>query len=242
MASAFGMAIGLAAMGRGGYIGAVSGQAALFPETFGRWPGAGWRLAVSIVERDLSDLANLTDMIEPVVVARGFQLVRVAWIGGGGGSAPTLQVMVEDPATGQMTVDDCASVSRVLSAMLDEADPIDEEYVLEVSSPGIDRPLTRLADYDRWAGHLAKLELAEGIATDGALRKRFEGELLGSDGDAVRIAVDGLGEVALPFAGIASAKLMLTDKLIAASVPLSTDGVDEIEEEADEADPAAGWN
>lgn len=183
-------------------------------------------------ERLLSDLANLTQMIAPVVEARGFQLVRVAWIDG---TPPTLQVMVEDPATGQMLVDDCARVSRALSAMLDETDPIASEYLLEVSSPGIDRPLTRIGDYDRWAGHVAKLELAEGVEMGGAMRKRFQGVLAGVTDEDVLIAVDGLGQIALPFAGIGSAKLVLTERLIAETVPLSTEGADEIEEEAEEA-------
>lgn len=187
-----------------------------------------------VTERLLSNLANLTPMIAPVVEARGFQLVRVAWIDG---TPPTLQVMVEDPATGQMLVDDCARVSRALSAMLDETDPIASEYLLEVSSPGIDRPLTRIDDYERWAGHVAKLELGVGVEMGGAVRKRFQGVLAGVDGEDVLIAVDGLGQIALPFAGIGTAKLLLTDRLIAETVVLSTEGVDEIEEEADAAQP-----
>jgi ribosome maturation factor RimP len=176
----------------------------------------------------MASVAHLTKLIEPVVEAAGFELVRVALIDG---PTLTLQIMLEDPATGQMLVDDCARVSRKISALLDEADPIDSEYMLEVSSPGIDRPLTRLKDYDRWAGHLAKLELADGISLNGADRKRFQGPLMGTRGDAVLIDVDGLGEVALPFAGIRTAKLLLTDRLIAETTPLSTEGADEIEDD-----------
>lgn len=181
----------------------------------------------------MANVAQLKELVEPVVEAAGFELVRVALIDG---PTLTLQVMLEDPATGQMLVDDCARVSRRLSALLDEADPIDSEYMLEVSSPGIDRPLTRLKDYDRWAGHLAKVELAEGIQLNGAERKRFQGPLGGTRGDTILIEVDGLGDVALPFAGIRTAKLMLTDRLIAETTPLSTEGADEIEDEDEDED------
>jgi len=179
----------------------------------------------------MADVKQLERLIGPVVEAAGFELVRVALIDG---PSLTLQIMLEDPATGQMLVDDCARVSRKISAVLDEADPIDSEYMLEVSSPGIDRPLTRLKDYDRWAGHLAKVEMATSVAMEGADRKRFQGQILGTDADEVRIEVDGLGPVSLPFAGIRTAKLLLTDALIAAAQPLSTEGADAIEEEIDE--------
>jgi ribosome maturation factor RimP len=177
----------------------------------------------------VADIQALRALIDPVVEAAGFETVRVALIEG---PTLTLQVMLEDPATGQMLVDDCARVSRKLSAMLDEADPIATEYMLEVSSPGIDRPLTRLKDYERWAGHIAKVELAAGLHIGGAERKRFQGPLLGTLGEDVRICVEGLGDVALPFADIRTAKLLLTDRLIAETAPLlSPDGADEIEEE-----------
>lgn len=176
-------------------------------------------------------MQTLERLIAPVVEAAGFDLVRVALVAG---PSLTLQVMLEDPATGQMKVDDCARVSRRISAVLDEADPIDSEYMLEVSSPGIDRPLTRLKDFDRWAGHLAKVELAEGLVLNGAERKRFQGPLLGTAGGDIRIAAEGLGEIALPFAAIRTAKLLLTDRLIAETAPLLTEeGADEIEEETD---------
>ena len=180
----------------------------------------------------MATLEELTALIEPVVTDAGFELVRVALIAG---PSLTLQVMLEDPATGQMKVDDCAKVSRRLSLLLDEADPIDSEYMLEVSSPGIDRPLTRLKDFDRWTGHIAKVERAEGLNLNGADRKRFQGPLLGTAGDDIRIDAEGLGEIALPFAAIRTAKLILTDRLIAETMPhLSEEGADEIEEEADE--------
>ena len=164
----------------------------------------------------MADLERLRALIEPLVATSGFELVRLSF---SGGDTPTLQVMLEDPATGQMQVDDCAAVSRKLSAMLDSEDPIDGEYLLEVSSPGIDRPLTRRKDYERYAGHDAKVELAEARPVDGASRKRFQGLLLGLDGDQVQLRVDGLGDLRLPLAGIASAKLLLTDRLIRDTMP-----------------------
>jgi ribosome maturation factor RimP len=180
----------------------------------------------------LADISQLERLIAPVVEAAGFDLVRVALIAG---PSLTLQVMLEDPATGQMKVDDCARVSRQISALLDEADPIESEYMLEVSSPGIDRPLTRLKDFDRWAGHLAKVELAEGLMLNGAERKRFQGPLIGTQGESIRLVVEGLGEVALPFTGIRTAKLLLTDRLIAETAPhLSEEGADELENEIEE--------
>lgn len=177
----------------------------------------------------MASVEQLQSLIEPVVEAAGFELVRVALIPG---PSLTLQVMLEDPATGQMKVDDCATVSRRLSALLDEADPIEHEYMLEVSSPGIDRPLTRLKDFSRWAGHDAKLEMADAITVNGADRKRFQGPLIGTEGDDVLLEVEGLGPTRLPFAGIRTAKLLLTDRLIAETAPLLSDeGADDIEED-----------
>jgi ribosome maturation factor RimP len=124
---------------------------------------------------------------------------------------PTLQVMAERLDDTPMTIDDCAEISRSVSALLDVADPIAGAYTLEVSSPGLDRPLVRPEDYDRFAGFEARLELA--APRDG--RKRFRGRLIGLDGDDVRLAGEGGGEVRLPFAAIAKAKLVLTDDLLA---------------------------
>ncbi len=186
----------------------------------------------------MADLARLNQLIEPVVAAAGFELVRVALLGD---DPPTLQVMAEDPATGQMRLDDCARLSRALSAMLDEADPIPVAYTLEVSSPGIDRPLTRPGDFDRWAGHRAKVELDRPVELAGAQRRRFDGVLAGIEGADVRLAVEGLGTVALPFAAIAKAKLVLTDRLIAETAPLlSAEGADEIEDEDEDAAAGGG--
>src|SRR3546814_6881540 len=142
--------------------------------------------------------------------------------------------MAERPDTRQLTIDDCADVSRRISDRLDaleEAgeDPIDGAYRLEVSSPGIDRPLTRPADFADWAGHEAKIALKE--KRDG--RQRFNGELAGIDprGDVVMILDKEGVQHHLPFDAIDTAKLVLTDKLIAATVPLSTEGADDMEEE-----------
>jgi ribosome maturation factor RimP len=171
-----------------------------------------------------ADLAAVTKLIEPEVKALGFDLVRVAMIGGA--SDPTLQVMAERPDTRQLTIDDCSDLSRRLSDVLDEADPIDGAYRLEVSSPGIDRPLTRPSDYADWAGHEARLKF--GAPIDGA--KQVSGTIDGIADGTVRVATTkGVREV--PFDSIASAKLLLTDKLIAATAPLSTEGADLIKTE-----------
>ncbi len=178
----------------------------------------------------MADIAALTQLIEPEAKALGFDLVRVQMIGGA--SDPTLQVMAERPDTRQLTIDDCADLSRRLSDMLDEKDPIEEAYRLEVSSPGIDRPLTRLKDFADWAGHEARVTLLEPIED----RKQFNGDLRGVDGEQVVMGLKFGQEVRLPFGGIKSAKLVLTDRLIAATAPLSTAGADEIETDA----PAEG--
>ena len=168
-------------------------------------------------------------LIEPAATALGLELVRVAMIGGA--TDPTLQVMAERPDTRQLTIDDCAALSRGISDILDpleEAgrDPIDGAYRLEVSSPGIDRPLTRLADYADWAGHEARIKFVEPV--DAA--KQVTGDIVGIDGETIAIeTTKGRREVA--FANIQSAKLVLTDKLINATAPLSTEGADSIKTE-----------
>src|SRR6478736_135835 len=138
----------------------------------------------------------------------------------GGSSDPTLQVMAERPDTRQLDIADCERISRRLSDVLDMCDPIDGSYRLEVSSPGIDRPLTRLKDFSDWAGHEARITLAE--PRDG--RKQFNGLLEGAEGDTIHVRAKDGAEHSLPFSDIASAKLVLTDKLINATAPLSTEG------------------
>ena len=138
----------------------------------------------------MADIAALTDLIAPEATALGFDLVRVQMFGGK--SDPTLQVMAERPDTRQLTIDDCAALSRRISDVLDaleEAgrDPIDDAYRLEVSSPGIDRPLTRLKDFADWAGHEARVTLSETVEG----RKQLNGILSGIDGDAVIVDVRG---------------------------------------------------
>ena len=167
----------------------------------------------------MADVAELTTLIEPAVKAEGLELVRVKLMGGK--SDPTLQVMAE------LTIDDCARLSRRLSELLDEADPIEEAYRLEVSSPGIDRPLTRLKDFQDWKGHEARISLRE--ALDG--RKQFTGDLIGVEGDTIRIEVQNIGEARLPFDKVHSAKLLMTDRLIEATAPLSAEGADSIKVE-----------
>lgn len=172
----------------------------------------------------MTDTAAIARLIEPAVKELGFDLVRVAMIGGT--SDPTLQVMAERPDTRQLTIDDCSEISRKLSDILDEADPIEEAYRLEVSSPGIDRPLTRRADFADWSGHEARIKYAEPV--DGA--KQISGIIEGISGDTIRVATPK-GERQVDFANIASAKLLLTDKLINATAPLSTEGADLIKTE-----------
>jgi len=169
----------------------------------------------------MADIAALTALIEPEAKALGLSVVRVGMFGGT--SDPTLQVMAERPDTRQLTLDDCATLSRRLSELLDAADPIEEAYRLEVSSPGIDRPLTRLSDFADWAGHEARIKLVEPIEG----RKMFDAVLDGVTGDDVSVTAKH-GAMSFPFAAIATAKLILTDRLIKATTPLSTDGADKI--------------
>jgi ribosome maturation factor RimP len=175
----------------------------------------------------LANIAAITALVEPEAKALGLDLVRVKMFGGV--SDPTLQVMAERPDTRQLTIDDCADLSRRISDRFDaleEAgkDPIDHAYRLEVSSPGIDRPLTRLRDFADWAGHEAKVTLTEKV--DG--RKQLNGILAGIDGDQVTVDVRGHQPMTVAFNQISDAKLVITDKLIAATQPLSADGADKI--------------
>lgn len=149
---------------------------------------------------------RIAKLITPTLDALGFELVRVQL---SGSQRPTLQVMAE-PASGRvMSVEDCAQVSRAISALLDVEDPIAGTYSLEVSSPGIDRPLTRTKDYERFMGHEAKIETNAPI--DG--RKRFKGAIKAVDAKAVALDIEG-AEIRIPFAAIHKSKLVLTDALI----------------------------
>lgn len=150
-------------------------------------------------------LHRIEDIVAPTIVGMGYELVRVAMSKGG-----TLQIMIE-PADGRpMDVEDCATLSRALSAVLDVEDPIPGAYTLEVSSPGIDRPLTRPKDYARWAGHVARLETAEPIEG----RRRFKGTLLGLEDGLVKLRLDDGKEASVPLSAVSRAKLEMTDALI----------------------------
>ncbi|MFD2172902.1 ribosome maturation factor RimP [Rhodobacter lacus] len=153
---------------------------------------------------------RLAEIVGPTIEGLGFELVRIRLQGG---KHPLLQIMADRPEGG-IDVDDCAVISTAISAVLDVEDPIEEKYTLEISSPGIDRPLTRLKDFDAWEGYEARLETSEQI--DG--RKRFKGLLRGTENDEVLIEIEEQGEqvtIGLQFDWLADAKLILTDELIA---------------------------
>jgi ribosome maturation factor RimP len=166
----------------------------------------------SRIAREAGPAAVVARLVEPVLDEMGFRLVRVRL------TASTLQIMAERP-DGTFTIDDCEAVSRAVSPLIDVEDPVPQSYNLEVSSPGIDRPLVRPEDFARWAGHEAKIELVKPL--DG--RKRFRGTIAGMAADEVRLTLPpekagaGAVTVALPFADIGDAKLVLTDALIEAS-------------------------
>jgi ribosome maturation factor RimP len=154
----------------------------------------------------LTAMSHLEPILAPVIEAAGFRLVRLRLMGS---KTKTLQIMAERP-DGTMNVEDCAVLSHALLDFMEAENPVEGDYELEVSSPGIDRPLTRLMDFARYAGHEAKIELVAPL--DG--RKRFRGKLLGLDGTDVTMETQG-ARVSFPFKGIADAKLVLTDELIA---------------------------
>jgi ribosome maturation factor RimP len=159
--------------------------------------------------------ARVAALAEPVLTSLGYRLVRVCISGFAG---CTVQIMAERP-DGTMSVEDCEAVSRALSPVLDVADPIEGAYRLEISSPGIDRPLVRHSDFDRYAGHVAQVEM--NVPIDG--RRRFRGELIGTQGECARIrrtdatAGDNT-EILLPIDDMTEAKLVLTDALVAQSL------------------------
>jgi len=150
-------------------------------------------------------LRRIEDIVAPTVVGMGYELVRVALSRGG-----TLQIMIEHADGRPMDVEDCAALSRALSAVLDVEDPISSAYTLEVSSPGIDRPLTRAKDYARWTGHMARLETAEPVEG----RRRFKGTLLGLEDGIVKLRLEDGQETGVPLSAVSRAKLEMTDALL----------------------------
>jgi ribosome maturation factor RimP len=180
---------------------------------------------------------RLAGIVGPVIEAMGFELIRLRLQGG---RRATLQIMADRPAgdpRGGIVVDDCALISTAVSAVLDVEDPIEDAYTLEVSSPGIDRPLTRLKDFAQWEGFEARLETAEAI--DG--RKRFRGILAGVEDDEVLLEIDA-GTIGLKFDWLSDAKLVLTDALIAETLKsrkaadFDAADYDDVEQDDDETD------
>jgi ribosome maturation factor RimP len=170
---------------------------------------AAFLLAEDPVRGKTPEDRNLLELLDPVAEAAGYEIVRLRLMGGNG-KARRLQIMAEDDA-GDMNVEDCAKLSRAISDVMDAADPVEGDYLLEVSSPGIDRPLTRLKDYETYAGYEARLELDR--LADG--RKRFKGGIVGVEEANVALNVEGEEDtILIPFAWIAEAKLVLTDELM----------------------------
>jgi len=171
---------------------------------------------------------RLAGIVQPVIEDLGYELVRLRYIGG---KKPTLQIMADKP-NGGIEVEDCALISRNISALIDVEDPLDGAYALEVGSPGIDRPLTRLKDFEAWAGYDAKLETEELI--DG--QKRFRGVLAGVEDDEVLIEIDA-GTIGLKFDWLVEAKLMMTDDLIRETLnrqgDVDLDRFDEVQEDGE---------
>ncbi|MEO6716210.1 MAG: ribosome maturation protein RimP [Novosphingobium sp.] len=206
----------------------------------------------------MADIARIVEMVEPEARALGFDLVRVKIFGkseAGGGISEAgyderaLQIMAERPDTGQLVIDDCAALSRRISDKIDELELkgielIEGAYRLEVSSPGIDRPLTRPMDFANWAGHEARVQLAAPVEGN---RKTLQGDLAGIAGEPgselVTLEDKKSGTVQFALADVISAKLVLTDRLIAATRPLDTSGVDDIlEDRAEKWEPVFGFS
>ena len=186
----------------------------------------------------MADIARIIEIVEPEARALGFDLVRVMFFGKSevGDEEHTLQIMAERPDTGQLVIEDCAALSHRVSDRIDALEEagevlIEEAYRLEVSSPGIDRPLTRPGDFDKWAGHEARVQLQNPVAGN---RKSLQGELVGIEGDVVTLDDRKSGRISFPLADIATAKLVLTDRLIAATRPLDMSGATDIEDAQDD--------
>jgi len=176
---------------------------------------------------------RLLELLDPVAEAAGYEIVRLRLMGGSK-QGRTLQIMAERPSDGDMGIDDCTRLSRAISEVLDAADPVSGDYRLEVSSPGIDRPLTRLKDFETYEGYEARLELDRLVEG----RKRFKGQLAGLEDGNVAINLEGESEetALIPFGWISEAKLSLTDDLMkrgaeARAARLASEHTDESEEE-----------
>jgi ribosome maturation factor RimP len=193
---------------------------------------------LSKLEQQVADIARITEIVEPEAKALGFDLVRVRYFKGGeiGDEEHTLQIMAEDPATGQLLIEDCAALSRRISDAVDALEQagevlISDAYRLEVSSPGIDRPLTRLKDFAQWAGHEAKVQLTAPVEGN---RKALNGIIDAVEDEDVLLTDRKSGQVRFAFADVENAKLVLTDQLIAATRPLDASGADDILEEQED--------
>jgi len=182
----------------------------LLLDSYGNMPLRERRMGDQRISRETGPVRTVVSIIEPVIEDLGFRLVRVRIMSGN-----VLQIMAERP-DGTLAIADCESISRAISPILDVEDPISSAYSLEVSSPGIDRPLARPSDFENWAGHEVKIELARPLAG----RKRFRGRLEGFTDGEVRLYVppEQAGEdevlIGLPFSELASAKLVMTDALV----------------------------
>jgi ribosome maturation factor RimP len=186
----------------------------------------------------MADIARIIEIVEPEVKALGFDLVRVKLYGKSevGDEEHTLQVMAERPETGQLLIDDCAELSHRISDRIDALEEagevlIQEAYRLEVSSPGIDRPLTRIKDFVTWTGHEARVQISQPVEGN---RKSLQGDLVGIEDETITIDDKKSGRVSFPFADVLSARLVLTDRLIASTRPLDASGADEILEEQED--------
>ncbi|RZJ99213.1 MAG: ribosome maturation protein RimP [Novosphingobium sp.] len=190
----------------------------------------------------MADIARIIEIVEPEAKALGFELVRVVYFRGGEigplseADEYTLQIMAERPETGQLVLDDCAALSHRISDRIDELEAagdvlIGDAYRLEVSSPGIDRPLTRVKDFADWAGHEAKVQLVSAVADN---RKALQGDIVAIEDGVIAFDDRKSGRVSFPFSDVQSAKLILTDRLIAATRPLEADGAEEIFEEQED--------
>lgn len=186
----------------------------------------------------MADIARITEIVEPECKALGFDLVRVRLFGKSevGDEEHTLQIMAERPETGQLVMQDCVVLSHRISDRIDELEAagetlIYEAYRLEVSSPGIDRPLMRIRDYANWLGHEARITLL--VPVDGN-RKSIQGDLVSVEGDIITLDEKKSGRVTFPFGDVQYAKLVFTDRLLAATKPIESDDADEFDAIEDE--------